>query len=105
MIRNRAGLPDFTGNITEALLYERKIELAFESSRWYDIRGYKILEQALTDAMGMKIIETNNDGVVTTTWQRIVAQERGPISAKMYWLPIPTDETKKAPLIDQNPDY
>lgn len=105
MIRNRAALPDFTGDITKALRYERKIELAFESCRWYDIRGWKILEQTLTDAMGMEIIETKNNGLVTTTWQRIVAQERGPVIKDMYWLPIPTDEIKKAPKLEQNPEY
>jgi starch-binding outer membrane protein, SusD/RagB family len=41
MIRNRAGLPDFTGDITEALRYERRIEFAFESIGWYDIRRWK----------------------------------------------------------------
>jgi hypothetical protein len=41
MIRNRAGLPDFTGDITEALRYERKIEFFNEDNRWYDIRRWK----------------------------------------------------------------
>ena len=59
-IRNRAGMPDFTGDITDALRYERRIELAFENSRWYDIRRWKILPQALTNSLGIVITETNN---------------------------------------------
>jgi hypothetical protein len=104
-IRNRAGMPDFTGDLTSALRYERGVELVFEGERWYDIRRWKILEQALTDAMGIEITETNTGGNVQTTWKRIVAQSRGPVTQKMYWLPIITDEVKKAPGIEQNPGY
>ncbi len=48
MIRHRAALPDFTGDITEALRHERKIELFGEESRWFDIRRWKILEASLS---------------------------------------------------------
>lgn len=104
MIRTRAGLPHFTGDITEALRYERRIELVFENSRWYDIRRWKILEQTLTDAKGINITETNTDGNVTTTWEQIMAQQRNP-EPKMYWVPIATDEVKKSPQLEQNPGY
>ncbi|MGN6803865.1 MAG: RagB/SusD family nutrient uptake outer membrane protein [Ginsengibacter sp.] len=105
MIRNRAGMPDFTGDIKEALRYERRIELAFENSRWYDIRRWKILDKALTNSLGIVIVETNTNGNVSTTWQQIVTQPRGPVSDKMYWLPIPSTEMKKAPQLVQNPGY
>jgi hypothetical protein len=104
MIRNRAGMPDFTGDITEALRHERQVELAFEGTRWYDIRRWKVLEEKLTDAMGIDITETNEDGTVTTTWRQIVAEDRN-VEKKMYWVPIPTDEMNKAPQLTQNPGY
>lgn len=104
MIRNRAGMPDFTGDITEALRYERQVELAFEGQRWWDIRRWKILEEKLTDAMGIDIVETNEDGNVTMTWRRIVAEERTVLD-KMYWIPIQTDELNRAPQLTQNPGY
>jgi hypothetical protein len=104
-VRNRAGMPNITGDLTTALRYERTVELVFEGERWYDIRRWKILEQSLTDAMGIDITETNINGNDQTTWKRIVAQDRGPITEKMYWLPIMTDEVKKAPSIEQNPGY
>ena len=47
MIRNRAGLPNFTGDITEALRHERRLELYMEESRWFDIRRWKILQESL----------------------------------------------------------
>jgi hypothetical protein len=106
MIRNRAGLPDFTGDITTALQHERLIEFTFEDFRWYDIRRWKILLNVLTNAKGMDIVETTNkdDGTVTTTWQLINCQDRNAVK-KMYWIPISTVELKKAPQLVQNPGY
>ncbi|MBL7698553.1 MAG: RagB/SusD family nutrient uptake outer membrane protein [Chitinophagaceae bacterium] len=104
MIRNRAALPDLTGEITEALRHERQVELAFESSRWYDIRRWKILTDVLTDAYGIDIVETVTDGVKSTTWRRIVAEPRT-VSEKMLWTPISADEINRAPQLEQNPDY
>jgi hypothetical protein len=107
MIRNRAGLPFFTGDITAALRYERRIEFIYEDIRWYDIRRWKILSQALTDATGVDIVETRNkdNNTVTTTWRQIVVQKRGPADKKMYWVPIPIDEMNRAPQLVQNPGY
>ncbi|MEX2594340.1 MAG: RagB/SusD family nutrient uptake outer membrane protein [Anditalea sp.] len=103
-IRNRSGMPDFTGDITEALRYERQIELVFEDQRFYDIRRWKILEETLTPAMGVDILEKNEDGVTTTTWQRILVEDRK-VDPKMYWIPIPINEIQKAPQLIQNPGY
>jgi hypothetical protein len=107
MIRNRAGLPNFTGDIQKALRYERQIEFVFENVRWYDIRRWKILEEVLTKASGVDIIETYNQDsdVRTTTWRQIFVQNRGPVSDKMLWFPIPIDEMNRAPKLIQNPGY
>jgi hypothetical protein len=103
-IRNRAGMPDFTGDITAALRYERRIELAFENIRWYDIRRWKIADNSLSDAKGMDIAETNRNGVITTTWKLIDVEDRV-FDPKMYWVPISTNEIKKDPALVQNPGY
>ncbi|WP_040413929.1 RagB/SusD family nutrient uptake outer membrane protein [Cyclobacterium qasimii] len=105
MIRNRAGLPNFTENIKDALRHERKIEFAFEEKRWYDIRRWKILEQSLSPVLGIDIVQTTKENSLTTTWQQITAFNRGPVTSKMYWLPISTEELNKAPNIVQNPNY
>ena len=106
MIRQRSALPDFTGDIEAALRHERQVELFYEDLRWYDIRRWKILESTLTDAKGMDIVEVKNqdNGSVTTTWQLIHVQERKPVK-KIYWIPIPNEEMKKAPQLVQNPGY
>ncbi len=103
-VRDRAAMPDFTGNITQALRYERQIELAFENHRWYDMRRYKILLQNLTDSYGINIIETSTDGNISTTWQRTLTQKRNP-AQRNYWIPISRTEVSKAPKLDQNPGY
>jgi len=53
-IRDRAGLTDAVASISkEELLTERRVELAFENQRWYDLLrfdvGYGILEQFAAD--------------------------------------------------------
>lgn len=106
MIRNRAAMPDFTGDVEDALRYERKIELYQEDSRWYDIRRWKILMDVMDiTPAGIDITEITEDGVTTTTWKRIDAQEANNTVEKMYWLPIESSERKRAPQLDQNPGY
>jgi hypothetical protein len=104
-IRNRAGLPDFTGDITQALRYERRVEFVYEDVRWYDIRRWKILDETIKPVLGVDIIETNTNGTVTTTWQQIDVEDRGPAVDKMYWLPIGSEERNRAPQLEQNPGY
>lgn len=106
MVRNRAGLPNFTGDITAALRHERKIEMFMEDIRWYDIRRWKILIDVLnTPPGGIDIMEVVNDGVKTTTWKWISAQPVNKPNEKLYWLPIAADELKRAPQLQQNPGY
>jgi len=108
MIRNRAGLPDFTGDITQALRHERKVELYAEESRWYDIRRWKILDEAFSQPnWGIDITQIDEGGTKTTTWSRIIVQDANAknFNKKIYWIPIATTEMKKAPQLIQNPGY
>lgn len=105
MIRNRAGLPDFVGDITEALRYERRMELVFEEKRWYDIRRWKILPETIKPVKGMVITETRDGNNISTVWREIDVGERGPVQDKMYWIPITQNELSRAPQLIQNPDY
>ena len=106
MIRKRSGLPDFTGDIETALRHERKIELYAEEHRWYDIRRWKVLEESLSKPnYGIDILEVNDEGTITTTWTRLVAQPANKFIKKMYWIPIEAAELKRAPQLIQNPGY
>lgn len=104
MIRARAAMPGFTSDITSALRYERQIELVFENNRWYDIRRWKILDKALTDAKGVDITATISNGNEVTVWKQISVEQRQALP-KMYWVPIPSDELRRAPQLEQNPGY
>lgn len=107
MVRNRAGLPNFTGDAKAALMHERQVEFVHEDIRWYDIRRWKILPQTITNAKGVDVVEVNNkdNNTITTTWRQINVQDRGAVQDKMYWVPIPINEIKKAPQLEQNPGY
>lgn len=105
-VRNRAGLPDFTGDIKEALRYERKIEFFGENIGWYDVRRWRLLEENFKPTLyGVDIREVTEDGVTTTTWKRIQAAPERNFSEKLYWIPIQTEELNRAPQLVQNPGY
>ena len=106
MIRNRAGLPDFTGDIKTALRHERNIELAFENKRWFDERRWKTLEANFAQYLyGVDITEVTENGVTTTTWKQAYAAPQKVWNKKSYWFPIPRDEINRAPKLVQNPFY
>lgn len=109
-LRARAGITAGTGSrygtktgITQAemrtlIQNERRIELAFEEHRFWDIRRWKIAPQAIgTTLNAMKI---TNSGT-TLTYQEIpVASAVFP--DKFYHMPIPYDELTKNPALIQN---
>lgn len=104
MIRDRAGMPPVTGSGTDLrdkIRHERRIELAFEGQRYYDLRRWKILEQGMGNAIGMKIVK-NSDG--TKTYSKKTVQTRI-YNEKVYWQPIPVSEIQKNSKLVQNPGY
>lgn len=106
MIRNRAGMPDFTGGVREALHYERKIEFVGENIRWHDIRRWKILEETLPQTpLGITITEVTEAGETTTTWRQVRAAPDNIFVERMYWIPIASDELQRAPQLQQNPGF
>lgn len=85
-VRNRAGLADLTEGLTQdqfrdSLLLERRLELAFEGHRWYDLVRTNKLIQALN---------AQNPAI--------------PVAARHYLYPIPQTERDVNPLLGQN-DY
>lgn len=73
MVRTRVGLPDYSGSdLKEAIRHERRVELAFEGQRWYDLIRLYSRSELLTY---MKAKNAN-------------------FSEKDFLLPIPYDENK-----------
>ncbi|MCC5942996.1 MAG: RagB/SusD family nutrient uptake outer membrane protein [Balneolaceae bacterium] len=106
MIRNRAGMPDFNGDVRDALKYERKIEFVGENIRWHDIRRWRIVEDVLPQTpLGITIAEVTEDGVTSTTWRQVRAAPDNNFVERLYWIPIDADELERAPQLQQNPGF
>ncbi len=94
-IRERVALPTdltLTGDaVFEALRHERKIELAYEGHLWWDMRRWKLSEQAYTGyrTHGLKI--TKEGAGYRYTYIDCDKQDRK-FLARMYRLPIPDGE-------------
>ncbi|WP_119078815.1 RagB/SusD family nutrient uptake outer membrane protein [Chitinophaga alhagiae] len=114
-IRKRAGLQagadDLYGlkanmgktDMREAIRLERRLELAFEEHRYWDLRRWKTAEQMLNKQLtGVKIIR-NTDGTFTYSYQPV---DYVSFAAKQYAYPVPYKEvTASGGGITQNKDW
>lgn len=100
MVRTRAGMPGVqTDNFEERIRNERRVELAFEDHRFWDVRRWKIADKC-TDIYGVKI-EKQDDSYVYT--RQLVSKRVW--EDKMYLYPISNSELFKNNLLKQNPDW
>lgn len=104
-IRDRANMPDFPIGMSQdefrdKLRNERRIELAFEDHRFWDIRRWKI-GPSTTDIYGIDITE-NNDGSFSYEKEQI---ESRVWDDRMYFYPIPQSELYKNNTLEQNPGW
>lgn len=108
-IRNRAGLVPFSlpsglsqDQMREAIRHERRVELAFEEHRFWDVRRWKIAEATENVVTtGMKITVNATGDYVHT----IVPVRDHNFRPAMYLWPIPQTEAAKSPDLLQNPGY
>ena len=123
MIRKRAGLPDLDGSVSgnalrEACRHERRVELAFEDIRFWDVRRWLIGAQKLTRTMHRADVKYVVNGAVSayrkpdgTTWgPAIVTSEENGVDVRVfnnedYFFPIMRTEINKNPKLIQNPGY
>jgi len=97
--RERVGLPAFSTSLTPdefelELRNERRIELAFEDMRYYDLRRWKINSDYEGVVTGMKITQDTSDPT-KFTYTRIKVQQRNVTDSKYNLLPIPRTEQLK----------
>jgi hypothetical protein len=95
MVRSRTGvnMPAVTAlsqsEMRTAIQNERRIELAFEEHRFYDVRRWKIAEVTESKpALGITITKSGS----TLTYANKVALDGRAFNPRMYWLPIPRAE-------------
>lgn len=85
--------------VRELIRNERRIELAFEEHRFWDLRRWKLAGQVLNGPVyGMKITKQANG---TFTYEKFVANTLR-FSDRLYHLPIPYDETARNLALIQN---
>ncbi len=85
----------------EKIKGERRIELSFEEHRYFDLRRWMDGEKLNVPVHGVRIETTGG----VDNYSRIVVDERRKFEPKMYYHPIPLNEIKTTPSIQQNPGW
>lgn len=116
-IRKRAGIEpgademyglkaDMTQDeMRELVRNERRIELAFEDHRWFDLRRWKLAVNNLNGNFNKAMRITRVAGVDTHEIVDVISQKIMVFPEQMYLLPIPDSEIRKMPLMRQNPKW
>ena len=116
-IRNRAGMPAHTAISRDLVRKERKVELAFEGNRYWDLRRWRIAETELSRSFsGLQIVLDGNSfeqgayDVLTAKFRlQIVSDIDGKpapyFDSRHYYLPISLTRTGQNPNLIENPGY
>lgn len=109
-IRKRAGMPDVTESGTalrDRYRHERRIELAFEEQRFFDVRRWVIGPQAYNQVFYVDVLYKMAADHTTATVPTITPKvlETWVWQDKAYFFPILRDELNKNSLLIQNPVY
>lgn len=106
--RHSVNLPGLPAGLTkdqmrELIRAERRIELAFEEHRFYDVRRWEIAEQTENEPAYGITITKNGDSF---TYERKTALDGRKFEKKHYWLPIPRAEIQASGnQLQQNEGY
>lgn len=106
-IRTRVGMPNLPTGLNQAemrikIRHERRVEMAFEEQRFWDIRRWKIAETVLNGKLHG--IQGTLNGTTINLQEVEVAPTKFDAS-KMYWYPIPYKEMVSNSLMRQNPNW
>ena len=111
-VRHRVGLPapnqaELNNPVTMQQLIEkeRMIEFLFENRRYYDVRRWgKYEESEYETIMGMNA-EGDGDNFYTRTMPSTNYVRNRIVNRKLILLPLPLDEVRRLPSLDQNPGW
>jgi len=76
-VRARAGLPEVTEVTKDMLLHERRIELAFENQRWFDLLRFGVAEEVLSAFAAEEGISFQSTDLLLPIPQREINVSRG----------------------------
>ncbi|GEP94276.1 RagB/SusD family nutrient uptake outer membrane protein [Chitinophaga cymbidii] len=108
LVRKRAGLVPYEleagldkEEMRGIIRAERRVELAFEGHRFWDVRRWKIAEQTENKQMTGMEVRRNGSNVTYT----IFPVRKHNFRPAMYLWAIPQSETAKSPELKQNPSW
>ena len=109
-IRNRSGMPPLPSSLSkeemrEKIRHERRIELAFETHRYFDTRRWKIADQTDEDNFYGLNINVGTSLQDDSFYERVFLKSRVFDQNKHYLWPISQNEINKTPTIVQNPGW
>lgn len=109
VIRKRAAMPDIPGGqskkqMRERIRKERRVELAIEEHRFWDVRRWMILDQTDKLVTGLEVIKNTNGSF---SYNRFVTERRNAWQNKYRIFPIPIGEAAIIPdfNLNQNPGW
>lgn len=110
LIRERAGIPLYgsaelpapagQSEMREAIRKERRVELAFENNRFFDVRRWKIAEQTDNGPIYGLNIGSDMPGFLN-----VVAFETRVFNKRHYFFPLPSNDVNNDRQIVQNPGW
>ena len=114
-IRTRAGLTQnldlasYSGiELRDRIRNERKIEMAFEDQRYWDVRRWRIAENVLSQRAGgiRSLRHIDNAGTETFTYEIIQAEpQQANFYPQHYYIPIGQDRINNNSKLIENPGY
>ncbi|WP_236974301.1 RagB/SusD family nutrient uptake outer membrane protein [Membranihabitans maritimus] len=108
-VRSRVDLPPLEEGLTqnemrEAIYQERRVELAFEDKRYFDLLRLRLAEEKLNGSMHAMLIED-----IGGTWTyKVIPATQGEMvfnPEKNYLFPIPQSAIDRNNNLEQNPGY
>lgn len=114
LVRNRAGMPNVDqtvynsqSTLRDLVRRERRVELAMEGLRWFDIQRWQIGQQVRSgDVYGARLGTVNSTtGALSLTSERIFVEKRNFDPAKHYLWPVPQKQRDIDKNLSQNPGY
>lgn len=109
-IRERSALPDLPTGLSKdamrtAIRRERRVELAFEDKRWWDLIRWRIAEVNLNKPLHGVSITVGPGGALQYAYIPARGGDRKFYASKNYLFPIPQSVIDKNSKLVQNPGY
>lgn len=106
-IRSRAGVPALTSITMEKIRQERRVELAFENHRYWDLRRWRRAESDLTRSFSgvQYVLDYNTRKYKVMIFDGIDGDDQPTFPARCYYFPITKARISQNKNLIENPGY